>query len=153
MAASTSLGPWGSKVHFTGSSALDVEAGGVIGYPIYGTTSANLTAGSTIPISDGTLIISRATASTAFKVTLPPPNPGCHLDIVMGALQATSGIVDIDAGSAVNIIYGSSAMEFIICTSAQTTGAGAMELLGLTTATWAVNGMSPSTAFLIQGSS
>ena len=158
----TTGGIWSSKVHFSGSSQLDVDSGGVIAYPVWGagtaalngaTTATNLTAGSTVPFNDGMIFISRAVASTAFKITLPPPVPGAHLDIIVGTLQATSGIVDIDAGASVNILYGSSACEFIIATSAATTGQASLELVGLTTATWGINGISPTTGFTIQGTS
>jgi hypothetical protein len=155
MAASTSLGPWGSKVHFTGSDRFDIENGGIVAYPVLGSSSEALATGTTIPFNNGVVTLSMAQVTTARMFILPTPYAGSYLDIIR-CTTGTTGSLEFDATSNVNILgtSGGAARYMIASSSNALSTITIVNLVGLSTATWAIVGASPgSSAVYVVGSS
>lgn len=160
---------YNNKVHFNDSSSLDVDSGGqihvaeggVVSFPVLGTTaytSTDVATGTTFP-NDGTVILSQVRPTTAVYArtfTVKAPVKGCHLDIIVCTTASTECVIDINLGTSVGVVYaGTTSMQWIIASTDKSPSTyRALNLVGLSTTLWGVIGYQPtSTGWLFAATS
>jgi hypothetical protein len=150
---------YGSKVHFDGSTAIEVFPGGEIYIPVIGTTSTTGAAstgtfatGTTNIPAFGISIISPGMggAGTTYRVlTLDAPSSGVTKRLIFLS-SSSSGICNVDAqsGNLFAPFDGTSQSRYMVVSSNTCTGRVTIDLTGLSTTLWLVTAVMPTSGIL-----
>jgi hypothetical protein len=164
---------YNNKVHFNDSTSLDVDSGGqiivaaggnvlvgsygVVSMPVLGSTvntSTDVVTGTTL-FNNGIVLLTQNSATTTFRLlTVKAPVKGCYLDIIIASTANTDNQVEINLGTGVGVLpclASTTSKQYILATSdGGTTQPRQINLVGVSTALWAIVGMFPtSTAFTL----
>lgn len=147
---------YNNKVHFTESTALNVESGGeivieegaYIKQPVLGTTvftAADVVTGTTVPNSGAVILTQNATTSPRL-FSVAAPVEGCRLDIIIASTASTGSPIEFNLGSGVGVVYANTtSMQYIIASTDREPAAyRSLSLIGLSTALWGVANWVPS---------